>query len=208
LHEILNIVVISLVWALWGVAHSVLASNRFKDRAAERFGLQGVAFRRLYNALALVTVVPVAALTWFLGRGSPAIVELSGPLRVLPVLAVALALLVFVDTLRVYNGREFAGFIAEKTPTLAFSTTHRFVRHPWYFAILLIIWVRSLSVVDLAVNVVLTGYLVVGASLEERRLAERHALWRNYATRVPMLLPWPRRYLTTDGLAALISSRD
>jgi protein-S-isoprenylcysteine O-methyltransferase Ste14 len=64
------------------------------------------------------------------------------------------------------------------------------VRHPWYFAGILIIWVRPLDPAALVTNAVLTAYLVVGTFLEERKLiAEFGDAYRKYQSKVPMFLP-------------------
>lgn len=207
--EIGQIGAAALAWALWGVAHSLTASNRFKQAVSARFGLRGSSLRRLYNVFALVSLIPVLWFSWQVTRSSPKLIEFAGVAAFLPWTALAVALVIFVDSLRAYNAREFAGLAEEdREAKLSFSTSHRFVRHPWYFAILLILWVRDLTIAGLVVNAVLTLYLVFGTRLEERRLAETHSLWRTYAKSVPMLLPWPRRYLTTDQLSGLISQSE
>ncbi len=207
--EFVDIAVAVGAWSLWGLGHSALASRRFKAMATARYGLAGAGLRRLYNLFALVSLIPVVWVTWLATRSSASVISYEGVFAVLPWAALGLAVVIFIDTLRVYNAREFAGLAEEEGASgLGFSTSHRFVRHPWYFAILLILWVRDLSIADAAISAVLTLYLIIGTRREERRLAADHSVWQSYAQSVPMLVPWPRRYLTTDRLARLISQSD
>jgi protein-S-isoprenylcysteine O-methyltransferase Ste14 len=46
-----------------------------------------------------------------------------------------------------------------------------FVRHPWYLAVLILIWARDLAVADFIINGIVIGYIVVGTRLEECKLA-------------------------------------
>jgi protein-S-isoprenylcysteine O-methyltransferase Ste14 len=44
------------------------------------------------------------------------------------------------------------------------------VRHPWYTAVVLLLWAGDLDMTALVGNGVLTVYIVVGTLLEERKL--------------------------------------
>ena len=44
------------------------------------------------------------------------------------------------------------------------------MRHPWYLATLLLIWARPLDLSAILVNGILTGYLIAGTYLEEKKL--------------------------------------
>ena len=46
------------------------------------------------------------------------------------------------------------------------------MRHPWYLAVVLLIWARNLQSADLVVNAVLMLYLMAGTMLEERKLVD------------------------------------
>ena len=68
----------------------------------------------------------------------------------------------------------------------------RWVRHPLYFAIIVLFWAApemTLSRLELAA--LWTAWMIVGALLEERDLkAEFGGTYREYCRRVPMLIPW------------------
>jgi protein-S-isoprenylcysteine O-methyltransferase Ste14 len=64
------------------------------------------------------------------------------------------------------------------------------VRHPWYVAVVLLIWARDLDAARLVANGVLTAYIVVGTLLEERKLLQEFGdSYREYQRRVSMFVP-------------------
>jgi protein-S-isoprenylcysteine O-methyltransferase Ste14 len=68
---------------------------------------------------------------------------------------------------------------------------YRWVRHPLYLFVLVMIWSGpDLTADRLLFNVLFTGWTIVGTWLEERDLvAEYGETYRDYQRRVPMLLP-------------------
>lgn len=69
---------------------------------------------------------------------------------------------------------------------------YRWVRHPLYFFMLVLIWCCPDVTVDrLLLNVLFTVWIGFGTFLEERDLvAEFHETYHNYQRKVPMLIPW------------------
>ena len=70
------------------------------------------------------------------------------------------------------------------------------VRHPWYTAVVLLLWAGDLDMAALVGNGVLTVYIVVGTLLEERKLVHEFGdAYRSYQRRVSMFVPlkWVRR---------------
>lgn len=63
-------------------------------------------------------------------------------------------------------------------------------RHPWYVAVFLLLWASDLNLGILLVNAVLSGYLVIGTLLEERKLVlEFGDKYREYQQKVSMFFP-------------------
>jgi methanethiol S-methyltransferase len=71
---------------------------------------------------------------------------------------------------------------------------YRLVRHPLYFCILVLFWAKPVMTADrLLLAALWTGWIVVGAMLEERDLvAEFGDQYKDYRRHVPMLIPWRR----------------
>jgi protein-S-isoprenylcysteine O-methyltransferase Ste14 len=72
---------------------------------------------------------------------------------------------------------------------------YKFVRHPLYFGIIVGLWsapVMSMSHITTAI--VLTGYIVIGATLEEKDLTKEFGEnYKAYKRRTPMLLPFLKK---------------
>lgn len=69
---------------------------------------------------------------------------------------------------------------------------YRWVRHPLYTCVLLLLWCfPDLSGDRLLLNVIWTAWVVLGAALEERDLVRQFGEpYRKYQREVPMLIPW------------------
>lgn len=191
--------VASLTWlaALWlafFVSHSWLAG----DRLERRFGSRS---RLVFNAIAVVMLaLPMgmlahlpAQLLWQQPSG------LRWALDALGLLAVA----GFVHTLKYYSLAGFIGLRIETWP-LTFSPWHCWVRHPWYFLMLVMMWSRPLTDTWLLAAISMSLYLVIGSRIEERRLLRLHpGSYGDYCQRVPGLLPWRGRALDETTRLAL-----
>lgn len=80
---------------------------------------------------------------------------------------------------------------APRSSELAVRGPYRWVRHPLYFFVLLMIWSYPILTVDrLLFNVLWTIWIFIGSVLEERDLvAEFGERYREYQRNVPMLIP-------------------
>jgi len=72
---------------------------------------------------------------------------------------------------------------------------YRWVRHPLYLCVLVLIWASpDLTADRLLFNVLWTAWIVVGTILEETDLlGDFGDLYRDYQRKVPMLIPWRGR---------------
>jgi protein-S-isoprenylcysteine O-methyltransferase Ste14 len=173
-------------WVLFGVSHSLLAGSTL-DRLFGRYS------RLAFNGLAVVTT----ALPFALLASAPAHPLWADPawlqmLRPWLIVAVALA---FFHTLKFYSMSGFLGLKAETWP-LTFSPWHCRVRHPWYFLLLVFIWVQAMTDTWLVTALCMSLYLVIGSRLEEQRILLRHpGSYAQYRQLVPALIPWRGRAL-------------
>jgi protein-S-isoprenylcysteine O-methyltransferase Ste14 len=189
-------------WAAYALVHSALAANAARQALMRRLNMTGSAYRRLYNLLALLLLLPLLVMVYanpgplLWDPGSGARLALDGL-----ALAVLAALLLAGPA---YDLREFLGLSAAASAGLRLSPWHRWVRHPWYFAALVLVWTREMSAAWLVSASCITAYFVVGSRLEERKLiATFGEAYAAYRRRVPGLLPWRGQALSAAEAAAL-----
>jgi protein-S-isoprenylcysteine O-methyltransferase Ste14 len=206
-----QIVIICAVWALYGLLHSFTASLRLKHWVARRWPERMPLYRLGFNLLAAISLIPPLLLIqrwhgeflwrwtgpgWWLANGL-ALAAIGG----------------FAWSLRYYDGAEFLGLRqwrererrVEDQERFYISPLHRFVRHPWYFLALVMVWTRDMDGVFLLSSLLISGYFILGSRLEERKLLVYHgARYRRYRARVPGLFPLPWRYLSTRQAAELM----
>jgi methanethiol S-methyltransferase len=180
---------------LWGLFHSMLASHKAKELAGMIFG-QGVnrVYRLGYNIFSGVSFVPVLAVMFIIPDRK--LYDVALPWSIFMIMGDLLAVIALAVGFRQTNAWEFLGLRQrgdlERPSVLTTSGLYRYVRHPLYTAGLVFIWLLPvMSVNILAINLGLTGYVVIGAYYEERKLrSEFGQEYVNYMASTPMFIPF------------------
>jgi protein-S-isoprenylcysteine O-methyltransferase Ste14 len=204
-----------LAWLGYFALHSVLASLPVKTWVAARRPGFMPAYRITFNAIATLSLLPIL---WLLYRHPGQLVWgwHGAWAHVANGLALAAVAGVF-HTLSDYDGGEFLGLrqwrdrarTVEDQEAFHLSPAHRFVRHPWYFFSLVIIWTRDMSEAMLLSALAMTAYFVVGSRLEERKLIAYHGeRYRRYRERVAGLVPLPWKILGKAQARDLVHGGD
>jgi len=190
--------ILSLIWGLYFALHSVLASNGVKKYFKRRFPAFYPYYRIFYNLVALFLLIPIHI---FHNSISPIMLFNMGASFNILGGGMLLGGIVFgALAFRNYSGKEFIGLdfqnenVGLKKGNLNISGLNKYVRHPLYFATLLIVWgyffIRPTLMV-LVIDCVISVYLVVGTKFEEKKLiAEFGEQYLQYKKRVPMLIPF------------------
>ncbi len=190
--------------------HSWMASLSCKRRVARRWPALVPGYRLLFNLLALLLLIPSGWL--LLSYPGDLLWQWSGYGRWLADGLALMAVLCFVHSLRSYDMGLFLGLrqwredAAEADGREGFRVSfwHRFVRHPWYFFALIVLWTREMNAAQLLAYGLISLYLVVGSRLEEERLIALYGdSYRRYRQRVAGLLPLPWRRLSADDARSL-----
>jgi methanethiol S-methyltransferase len=184
---------------LWGLLHSLLASDQVKQFTHHRLGERGARHYRLgYNLFACVSFLPVLALTALTADRRLYLVPLpwSAIMVVGQVLAVAVLVIGFLqtDAYEFLGFRQAAGPLESRAGSLVTSGLYRYVRHPLYSAGLAFIWLMPLMTKNvLAINIGLTVYIIAGTIFEEQKLRlEFGEAYKHYSTVTPMFIPFAR----------------
>ncbi len=198
-----QLLVLGAAWLIYCLTHSLLASLRMKRWVARTKPEWMPSYRLFFNILATLFIIPPVGMS--LAFRGPPLWTWSGPWHWLSLTLTALAAFGFVWSLRYYDTREFLGFrqlrdrihSVEDQESLHISPMHCYVRHPWYFLGLVLVWTRDMDPAFLTSALAITLYFVLGSLLEERKLLIYHGdAYRRYRAQVPGLIPLPWRYLS------------
>jgi protein-S-isoprenylcysteine O-methyltransferase Ste14 len=184
----------------YGLLHSLFASVKAKQLSRRVFGSKADQWYRItYNLIAVITLLPILVLPTFLIDKE--LYRIPFPWVGLTLSIQALAVIALVFGLRQTGTTSFAGLrqilLPEDTspPKMVTDGLYHYVRHPLYTSGLVIIWLAPVMTCNLlALNLGLTGYILVGAYFEERKLlAEFGEAYAAYRQRTPMLVPGLRK---------------
>ncbi len=195
-------VVLAVLWIGWCVIHSGMISLTTTECLKSHLGAAFRFYRLFFNVFAVATVVPLLAYTESL-QGPP-LFRWHGFLIGAQVLLLAFSALLFLAGAWHYDLLQFSGIrqittgsshhVLSECGRLETTGVLRITRHPWYLGGILFVWAayETMDVAVLVRNVILTAYLIVGATLEERKLLiEFGDEYRAYRKLVPMLVPVP-----------------
>jgi protein-S-isoprenylcysteine O-methyltransferase Ste14 len=206
-----DIMLLALCWIAYCALHSALATLVVKRKLAAYWPNLMPYYRLTFNIVALLLLLPILWLTYH--APEPMLWRWQG---IATWLANGLALAAIVGfwlSLKSYDMQEFLGLRqlhshvrkVEDQEHFHLSPFHRFVRHPWYFFGLVLIWTRDMSATTLLSSVFITLYFIVGSRLEEKKLLVYHGdIYRSYMARVPGLIPLPWKFLTKEKAEALL----
>jgi len=196
----MNYLVLATLWIVWCAVHSGMISLTVTRWLQRRLGNSYRFYRLFFNITAVVTFVPVVFFGYWI-KG-PELFRWDGFAVVPRMVLLALAALLVVAGMRHYDMLHLFGFrqIMTGASHAALTETGKLnntgilgvSRHPWYLAVLILIWTvhPSLTLSGLLTNVILTVYLIVGTVLEERKLIVEYGdEYREYQKAVSMLVP-------------------
>jgi protein-S-isoprenylcysteine O-methyltransferase Ste14 len=199
-------------WLVYFALHSALASIRVKTWMATRNPSLMPGYRLGFNTIAVLGLLPILWLLY--SYPGPVVWSWSGTSAYIANGLALAGVAGFFSTLRDYDGGEFLGVRQWRNQTRSvedqecfhLTSAHRFVRHPWYFFSLVILWTRDMSEAMLLSALVMTAYFIVGSKLEERKLIAYHGeRYRRYMGKVAGLVPMPWKTISKAEALALVS---
>jgi len=187
------------MWITWCAVHSLLISRTAHNVANTLIGRYSGTYRASYILFSIVSLIPVL---WYqFSLPQHLIFQPSLMFRLIQGALLIYGVLMFYLGAQVYDMRFFLGISQwrnwlnkKETGQVPFHTDDvlTYVRHPWYSGGIALIWgFGSITDVYLLTRIILTGYLVIGTLLEDKRLkTELGEQYSVYIRKVPMLLPW------------------
>jgi protein-S-isoprenylcysteine O-methyltransferase Ste14 len=189
-------ILLLILWVLYGVLHSVLASFSIKNFVQKNWPFGNRYYRLGYTIFAFISF---GALLWFqFTLDTFMFYKRTGLTNTIGIVLGLSGMVLMIHCIKKYffSLSGIRSLISHDDGVeLHISGIHRHLRHPLYLGTFAFVWgvfifLSSLS--WLIASVVLTGYTLIGIRLEERKLlAIFGEQYRRYQEEVPMLIPRP-----------------
>lgn len=204
--------VVITVFLAYFLLHSIAASIAMKEWTAKHWPNVMPWYRLLFNAFSVLLLLPLLAVMFFFPGES--LWQWQGAGFYVTSFLALLALAGFIVSLQYYDLSEFWGTRQLKEHNSSvydqecfhLSPFHRYVRHPWYFFALVLIWTRDVSSVQLLVYLLVTAYFIYGSHLEEQKLIAYHGeVYKKYQQKVAGIFPLPWKILSKKQAELLLN---
>jgi protein-S-isoprenylcysteine O-methyltransferase Ste14 len=194
----LNHWLLVFLWTLYGLIHSFLAAAKVKLFFEKVTGKFFRYYRLAYTMLATVTLLLVLYFQY--SFTSPSLIKAMAIQYISLVIFVFPGLIIMmISIIKYFKLLSGVRTLYEAKPSMELKRDgiHKYVRHPLYLGTLLFIWGLFFifpMLNNLIAVVILTGYILIGIRLEEKKLIiEFGNLYAHYISRVPMLVPGLKR---------------
>lgn len=199
---IIDIILIVLIFSLFGFLHSYFASEKIKAKFKIYFPYMLPFYRLIYNFFAVIEVV-------FLFKFSPKpdviIYDFQFPFDLIIIFFQFISIAGFIWTLNYFDAQEFLGLnqikrwknsnydieTLDEQSELNFNGPYKYCRHPLYFfSILFLILRPTMNLFYFIFAVCSTVYFYVGTFFEEKRLVNKFGeKYISYQRNVPRIFP-------------------
>jgi len=181
----------TLYFLFFAVFHSILAMDHAKNKAEKLMGKGYRYYRLIYSIISFPLIIPAFMVWASSSKSSPLVYSIPDNLYPLVILVRLGALGLFGYAALQTDVLEFIGIKREKKNSLITRGSYAIVRHPLYLAgILILITKMNMTQIDLLATLLISGYFVTGAFIEEKRLLSVYEEeYRNYKQQVSMFIP-------------------
>ena len=198
-----DILIIIFLFALFGISHTILASNKMKKMIIEKGGNKIAFYRLFYNLSSLLIFFVLYKL-----MPKPRLiiykVESSFDIIIYGLQAVSFAGLIWsasyisakefigISQIKRYFKDEYNEDELDEHSELIIKGPFKYMRHPIYFFSILFLGFRpSMDLFYLTLFICITIYFVAGSIFEEKKLISKFGVtYIQYQKEVPRILPF------------------
>ncbi len=148
-------------------------------------------YRMIYSLISIPLLAPAFMIWMTFSKSTPVVYMIPHDLYPVVILVRLVALGMFGYAILQIDLLEFSGIKTEKKKIFLTGGAYGIVRHPLYIAgILLLIAQMEMTMLDMISALLVTGYFMTGAFIEERRLLSVFGdEYRKYQKQVSMFIP-------------------
>ena len=201
MHLVLDVIIIVILFALFGYVHSLLASIKIKFWFKKNFGDLIAFYRLLYNLFTLLSLYLIYELSpkpYFI------IYDLHNPYDLIVLIPQFLSLAGAIWTFKYICFKEFLGLDQIKRYfekrytteldeefTLLIEGPYRYSRHPvYFFSIVFLLFRPVMDLFYLTFFICIVAYFYIGSYYEEKKLVRQFGqVYENYQKKVPRIFP-------------------
>ncbi|MFC2137419.1 methyltransferase family protein [Bacteroidota bacterium] len=191
-------IILAVLYIIFCFFHSFLISIPVTRYFKKKLGKYYCTYRLNYNIFSLITLFPIIYYEYAVNDVT--IFSWSGLWNYFRYLIIVLGMLLLYAGGKGYSFKQFVGITQIKNncrdendvASEKLSTTGilKYVRHPWYTAVIILLWSRNLDYTNLIANTILTIYIVIGTYLEEYKMIKAFGNeYIEYKKRVSMFIP-------------------
>lgn len=196
------LIIIILFFGLFGILHSILASNKIKKLIKDKAGEKIAFYRLFYNIVSLIAFLAFYNLA---PKPSFTIYDLSYPYDLMVTALQIASLLGLYWAVKYVDVKEFLGLTQikryaagnyntedlDEKSILTAKGPYAYSRHPiYFFSILFLLFRPTMDLFYFTMFICIVIYFFVGSFYEEKKLVERFGEeYRNYQRKVPRIIP-------------------
>lgn len=200
--QILDVIVLIFLFALYGITHSILASQRVKLFIKNLFGKLIAFYRLMFNVLGVVGLY----LIWDLAPHPPLqIYKLPPPFDYLVLLPQLISLVgmfwcfkyvcfkefIGLNQIDRYLKNEYSDNDLDENYSLRIEGPYKYSRHPiYFFSIIFLLFRAEMDLFYLTMFVSFTAYFYIGSYYEEKKMVSMFGEeYKDYQMKVPRIFP-------------------
>lgn len=186
----MSILDLGLLWSIYYVLHSVLASSQLK-KVGEQVGLSSQVYRLIYSFISTVGLLLLLLVTSTVE--SQVFFPSSIPLKYIAMVIASWGVMIVISSFRYLSLLVFIGLKSRVESGLITGGIHKHVRHPIYSGTILIVIGMLLYLptsVSWMIGIITFMYLSVGIYFEEQKLVgEFGESYVSYKRKTPAIIP-------------------
>ena len=201
MNPVVDVLIITLLFAVFGYTHSLLASEKVKISFKKIFGDLIAFYRLLYNLFGLLSLYLIYE---FSPKPHIIIYDLPNPYDLIVLIPQFVSLAGVLWVFRYICFKEFLGldqikrFFEKRYTTeldeeftLRIEGPYRYSRHPiYFFSITFLIFRPVMDLFYLTFLICIVAYFYIGSYYEEKKLVRQFGeVYENYKKEVPRIFP-------------------